>query len=369
MRILVVNVGSSSIKLRLLDATDQVLVNEDLPPPADVDLGAALGRFFARAPDFDAVGHRVVHGGSEFTSPVRLDEGIDERLDRLADLAPLHNARSLISIRATQQLRPDVPQVACFDTSFHATLPEEAATYAVPWEWTKRWGLRRYGFHGLSHAWASRRAAELIGRPVSDLRLVTAHLGSGASLAAVSGGRSVDTTMGFTPVDGLVMATRSGSVDPGLLLWLQQHGGLTAGALEQALDLESGLLGLSGQSSDLRAVLAAAARGDGRARLAYGVYLHRLCALVASMAAAMGGIDGLVFTGGAGEGSARLRGDACAGLGFLGVALDVGRNDKTEPDDRVLSPPGSGVAVAVVAAREDVEIARQVRLLLEQPSI
>jgi acetate kinase len=369
VRVLVVNAGSSSIKLRLLDSTDQVLVGEDLPPPADVDLAEALSHFFARSPDVDAVGHRVVHGGSELSAPVRLDEAIDQRLDRLADLAPLHNGWSVISIRATQQLRPDLPQVACFDTSFHATLPEEAITYALPWQWTQRWSLRRYGFHGLSHAWASQRAAELIGRPISDLRLVTAHLGSGASLAAVSGGRSVDTTMGFTPLEGLVMATRSGNVDPGLLLWLQHHGGLTAERLEQALERESGLLGLSGRSSDLRVVLATADEGDGRARLAYGVYLHRLRALVASMAAAMDGMDGLVFTGGAGEGSARLRGDACAGLGFLGVALDVGRNDKTEPADRLLTPAGAGVAVAVVAAREDVEIARQVRLLLEQRSI
>jgi acetate kinase len=369
VHVLVVNAGSSSVKLRLLDAADQVRASEDLPPPADVDLGEALTRFFARAPDVDAVGHRVVHGGSEFSGPVRLDEAIDECLDRLADLAPLHNAQSVSSIRATQQLRPDLPQVACFDTAFHSDLPEEAATYALPWQWTDRWKLRRYGFHGLSHAWASRRAALMISRPVSDLRLVTAHLGSGASLAAVSGGRSVDTTMGFTPLEGLVMATRSGSVDPGLLLWLQHHGGLTAEALEQALDRESGLLGLSGRSPDLRAVLDAADEGDGRSQLAYGVYLHRLRALVASMAAAMGGMDGLVFTGGAGEGSARLRRDACAGLAFLGVAIDDGRNDKTEPADRVLSPAGAGVAVAVVAAREDVEIARQVRLLLEQRSI
>ena len=369
MRVLVVNAGSSSIKLRLLDARDQVLVSEELPPPADVDVREALSRFFARASDVDAVGHRVVHGGREFTGPVRLDEAMDERLDRLADLAPLHNARSLISIRATQQLRPDLPQVACFDTSFHATLPEESATYAVPWQWIERWALRRYGFHGLSHAWASRRAAQLIGRPVAELRLVTAHLGSGASLAAVSSGRSVDTTMGFTPLDGLVMATRSGSVDPGLLLWLQQHGGLTAEALERALDRESGLLGLSGRSSDLRVVLGAADQGDGRAHLAYGVYLHRLRALIASMAAAMGGMEGLVFTGGAGEGSARLRDDTCAGLEFLGVAIDDGRNDRTEPADRLLSPPAAATSVAVVAAREDIEIARQVRLLLDERAI
>ena len=364
MAVLVVNAGSSSLKLRLLDAAQQVQASDDLPPVADDDLGQALGRFLATTGGVDAVGHRVVHGGSEFRGPVRLDEAVDDRLDRLTDLAPLHNPPSIAAIRAVQRLDPSLLQVACFDTAFHATLAEEAAVYAVPWEWTRRWGLRRYGFHGLSHAWASRRAADLMQRRLSGLRLVTAHLGSGASLAAVAGGRSVDTTMGFTPLDGLVMATRSGSLDPGLLLWLQHHGGLAAEQIERSLEQESGLLGVSGRSGDLRVVLAAADDGDDRARLAYAIYIHRLRSLIAAMAATMGGLDGLVFTGGAGEGSARLRRDACAGLGFLGVALDEGSNDAPTPADRVLSPASAAVAVSVVAAREDIEIARQVREVL-----
>ncbi|HEX6475817.1 MAG TPA: acetate/propionate family kinase, partial [Acidimicrobiales bacterium] len=355
MPVLVVNSGSSSLKLRLLDADHHVQASEDLPPVGEDDLGQALGRFLATGGGVDAVGHRVVHGGSEFRGPVRLDEAVDERLDRLSDLAPLHNPPSVAAIRAVHELDPSLPQVACFDTAFHATLAEEAAVYAVPWEWTRRWGIRRYGFHGLSHAWASRRAAEVMERPLTGLRLVTAHLGSGASLAAVARGRSVDTTMGFTPLDGLVMATRSGALDPGLVLWLQQHGGLAAAQIEQALEQESGLLGVSGRSGDLRVVLGAADAGDDRARLAYRIYLHRLRSLIAAMAATMGGLDGLVFTGGAGEGSARLRRDACTGLDFLGVAVDDASNNAPAPDDRLLSPRSAAVAVTVVAAREDIE--------------
>ena len=257
------------------------------------------------------------------------------------------------------------PQVACFDTAFHVTMPLEALTYALPDAW-RDLGLRRFGFHGLSHAWASRRAAALIGSPPASLRLVTAHLGAGASLAAVAGGRSVDTTMGFTPLEGLVMATRSGSVDPGLLLWVLRHLRLTVDELEEALDRRSGLLGLSGISSDLRQVLEAADDGDDRARLAFDVYVHRLRADVAAMVAAMDGIDGLVFTGGAGEGSARLRQEAVAGLGFLGLALDQERNaaDGASTPDRAISPENASPSVIVVRAREDLEIARQVRGLL-----
>ena len=360
MHVLVVNAGSSSLKLRVLDAAQRVQASDDLPPVADDDIDRTLGGFLSANPDVDAVGHRVVHGGADFRGPVRLDEAVDDRLDRLSDLAPLHNPPSVAAIRAVQRLRPELAQVACFDTAFHATMPDRAATYAVPWEWTRRWGLRRYGFHGLSHAWASRRTAELLDQPLTSLRLVTAHLGSGASLAAVAGGRSVDTTMGFTPLDGLVMATRSGALDPGLVLWLQRHGRLRGEVIERALEHESGLLGVSGRSGDLRVVLDGADAGDDRARLAYDIYVHRLRTMTASMAAAMEGLDGLVFTGGAGEHSARLRRDACAGLGFLGVALDQERNDSERPADRLLSPRGTSVAVAVVAAREDIEIARQV---------
>jgi acetate kinase len=270
----------------------------------------------------------------------------------------LHQPRALAGIRATAALLPGVPAVACFDTAFHATLPPAAATYALPSDWRERFGLRRYGFHGLSHAWASRRAGELLGRPVDSLRLVTAHLGAGASLCAVHAGRSVDTTMGFTPLEGLVMATRSGDVDPGLVLWLLEHGGLTAAEVAEGLESRAGLLGLSGRSGDMRDVLAGVDEGDPRARLAYEVWLFRLVAAVAAMAAAMGGVDGLVFTAGIGEHSPRARADACARLGFLGVAVDGNANGGAQADAVI------GEGVVVVTAREDRQIASEVRAVV-----
>jgi acetate kinase len=360
-RVLVVNAGSSSLKLRLLGPSDEVLVASDLP--ATDEFESALSGFMEQAPEPDAVGHRVVHGGAEFPRALRVDGDVEDSLGRLADLAPLHNPPALRAMHALRSLRPDLPAVACFDTAFHATLPPEASAYALPAEWVKRWPLRRFGFHGLSHAYAARRAAELLERPLEELRLVTAHLGAGASLAAVSAGRSVDTTMGFTPMEGLVMATRSGSVDPGLLLWVQRHGELGVDEAERALDREAGLLGLSGRSGDMREVIAGAEDGDERCRLAFNVYVHRLAASVAAMAASMSGIDGLVFTGGVGENSALVRGTAGARLSFLGAAIDDERNGQGQ-DDRLISPSEADVQVLVVAAREDLEIAREVRALL-----
>ncbi len=363
MKVLTVNAGSSSLKLRIIGPGDGVGETADLPRHSGESVAAALSNFLAEAPAFDAVGHRVVHGGAEFDAPVLLDQRAEAALDRLDGLAPLHNPPAVEAVRVLLRLRPGLPQVACFDTTFHAGLPSEASTYALPHEWITRWGLRRYGFHGLSHRYASRRGAQLVGRPASELRLVTAHLGSGASLAAVAAGRSVDTTMGFTPLAGLVMATRSGDVDPGLVLWLLQETGLTVQQVEDGLENGSGLLGLSGVSADLRAVLTAVDAGDDRAGVAYAVYLHRLRAAVAAMAASMGGLDGVVFTGGIGENSARLRRDACRGLNFLGVAVDDDANEQLS-GDRVVSPAGTSVFVVVVAAREDLEIARQVRKVL-----
>ncbi len=368
MRVLVVNAGSSSLKLSVLDGDDSSLMVSELDLPAPGAIGEVLERALRDAPAVDAIGHRVVHGGHEFTGPLFLEAASERRLEQISELAPLHNPPAIAAILKLQSLWPDLPQVACFDTAFHVTMPPEASTYALPDAW-RDWGLRRFGFHGLSHAWASGRAAELLGLPVEQLRLVTAHLGAGASLAAVSGGRSVDTTMGFTPLEGLVMATRSGSVDPGLLLWVLRHGHLTVDELEDALDRRAGLSGLSGVSGDLREVLHAADGGDARSQLAFGVYVHRLRAEVGAMVVAMGGFDGLVFTGGAGEGSARLRHEACSGLGFLGIELDERRNnsDPTEAADRVVSRNGTAPAVLVVHAREDLEIARQVRALLTRP--
>jgi len=366
VRVLTVNAGSSSLKLRVIGLDDAVVATADLSHQARGSVDGEISQFLTRVSPFDAIGHRVVHGGCDFQAPLVLDGHVEEALGALADLAPLHNPSAIEAVTVLRRLRPDVPQVACFDTAFHAGLPAEAATYALPHEWNSRWGLRRFGFHGLSHAYASGRAAALMGRPPGELRLVTAHLGSGASLAAVAGGRSVDTTMGFTPLEGLVMSTRAGDVDPGLLLWLLRRGGLSAGEIEETMETGSGLLGLSGVSADLRLVVAAADAGDDRAGLAYAVYLHRLRAGVAAMTAAMDGVDGVVFTGGAGESSSRLRRDACSGLGFLGLGIDEDLNEAAS-GDRLVSPVGASTSVMVVAAREDLEIARQVREVLGQP--
>jgi acetate kinase len=364
VNVLVVNAGSSSLKLRLLDGTDTLMATRDLPRPASGELGDVLESFCQENPDIDAAGHRVVHGGSAFRQPILLDDGTEAALEALEDLAPLHNPPSLAAIEALRLRRPDLPQVACFDTAFHADMPAKAATYAVPQEWRERWDIRRFGFHGLSHAWSSRRAGELLGQPREQLRLVTAHLGAGASLAAVSFGRSVDTTMGFTPMEGLVMATRSGSVDPGLLLWVQRRGGLSVDDVEDALERHSGLRGLSGRYVDLRDVIKAADAGDQSAQLAYDVFVYRIQTNVAAMCAAMAGVDALVFTGGAGEASARLRGDVCAALGFLGIEVEVATNNRCSGDGPI-STRGITPAVLVVSAREDLEITRHVRELLE----
>ena len=305
----------------------------------------------------DAVGHRIVHGGTEFVEPVVIDETVVRRIEALTDLAPLHQPKSLRALELVSTKLPGVPAVACFDTAFHAAMPAAASTYALPREWRRRWPLRRFGFHGLSHAYASRRAAELVGVPVEELRIVTCHLGAGASLAAVRGGRSVDTTMGFTPLEGLVMATRSGSLDPGLILWLEEHMGMPPSELASTLEQRSGLVGLAG-SDDMKAILE---RDDDDARLAVEVYVHRLRREIAAMAASLDGLDVLVFTGGVGERAASIRARAAEGLGFLGVELDARRNEDAQPDADIGAGP---VRTIVIAAREDLEIARGVRSAL-----
>ena len=362
--ILIVNAGSSSLKLRLLGADDEVFERVDLPAiadPSDIDQLAGVLRKF---PAVHAAGHRVVHGGPEFRESVLITGDVLERLRALSDLAPLHNPAALAGLDAMRAAAPGIPNVACFDTAFHASLPPAAATYAVPRQWTEEWGIRRYGFHGLNHAYTSRRVAELLSRPAEELRIVSCHLGAGASLAAVAGGRSVDTTMGFTPMEGLVMATRSGSIDPGALLYVQRHRGLTAGEVERILDEESGILGLSGRSADMRVVEQAASEGDPRAKLALDVYIHRLRAGIAAMVASMGGLDVLAFTGGVGEGSAYVRAAAVAGLAFLGLRLDPDRNAGDIDTDIELSPEDARVQVLLVHAREDLQIAREVRAVL-----
>jgi acetate kinase len=360
LRILAVNAGSSTVKLSLLGDDDQTLAERELQAPrTEVDareLRAALEDGMGGA---DAVAHRIVHGGERFREAVRIDPGVVEALQSITELAPLHQPKSLRALAAVSALLPDVPAVACFDTAFHATLDPAAFTYAVPSAWRSRWGVRRYGFHGLSHGWVAHRVSERFG----DLsRIVSCHLGAGASLCAIRDGRSIDTTMGFTPLAGLVMATRSGDIDPGMLLWLLERDELSEPEVAAALERQSGLLGLTG-TADMRQALARAQDGERDARLGVDVYLHRLRAGIAAMAAALGGLDALVFTGGVGEHAPAVRAGAADGLEFLGVALDPGANEDAD-DDREIGCAGAAVRTLVLHAREDLEMARQARLVV-----
>ena len=313
-----------------------------------------------------AVGHRVVHGGAEYRRAVPIDAAVKVGIARLADMAPLHNPAALEAIEATQAALPGVPQVAAFDTAFHATLPPTAYLYPLPYEWYARWGVRRFGFHGLSHAYCAGRAAELLGRPAERLKLVTCHLGNGCSLAAVEGGRSVATSMGFTPLDGLMMGTRPGALDPGLLLHLLRRGLLDPAGLDDALTHRSGLLGVSGVAADMRAVLAARAAGDGRATLAVDLFVAHFRDGVAAMAGAMGGLDALVWAGGIGEHAAEVRAAAGRALAWLGVELDEAANAAVRPDADVAAA-GSRVRALVVHTREDLMVARETRRALAGP--
>jgi acetate kinase len=361
---IVVNAGSSSLKVAVLGPDDVINAEFQLDYWDGSPDHAGLMDFLSQAGRGASVsGHRVVHGGSRFSEAVLIDESVTAAIRDLTDLAPLHQPRALAGITAAHQALPGVPGVACFDTAFHAGMPLAAARYALPGAWVQRFDLRRFGFHGLSHGYAARRAAQLLGADLAVLRIVSCHLGAGASLAAVQGGRSIDTTMGFTPLEGLVMATRSGTVDPGLIVWLLQHGRLDLDEVAAGLEQSAGLAGLSGlPAGDVRDVQRAAADGDPAARLAIDVYLHRLRREIAAMAAAMNGLDVLVFTGGIGEHNPPIRAAAAAGLEFLGVRIDPDRNAATADAD--ISHPEASVSALVITAREDIEIARQARQVL-----
>jgi acetate kinase len=366
--VLTVNAGSTSVKVRVLDAADQVLAESDLGalPGSEAALDAALTDLAERFP-IAAVAHRIVHGGPRHAAPMLVDDDLASELSRLISLAPTHAGPALAALRVARAVLA-VPHVACFDTAFHARLPAGAATYPIPLRWRERYGLRRFGFHGLSHAYAARRATEMLDADPAAARLVTCHLGGGASLAAVRGGRSFDTTMGFTPLEGVVMATRSGSVDPGMLLWLACTAGVGIDQLAHGLEHESGLLALAGRPDTLGVLFARADDGDERSQLAVDVYLHRLAAGIAAMTASIGGLDGLVFSGGVGEHEPRLRYATAERLGYLGVAVDPVRNAVTDRTDAVVSPDDSPAAVLVVHAREDLELARAAREYMREPA-
>lgn len=369
MRVLVLNAGSSSLKAQYLDDGEvvfDVLVERigeggDAPDDHGQAVGTLLERFDDGLEPPQAVGHRVVHGGPELTAPTLLDDDAIAAIEKVVPLAPLHNPANLAGIRAAREAFADVPHVAVFDTAFHATMPPAAHRYAVPSEWHDEHGVRRFGFHGISHEYVAGRAAELLDRPLEDLRLVTAHLGNGQSVCAVDGGRSVDTSMGFGPLAGLVMGTRSGDVDPTVVQYLVDEVGLSLDEVFHALNKQSGMKALAG-SNDLRDVEAAAADGDDDASLALDVMVHRLVAYVGAYAVGMGGLDGLVFTAGIGEHSALVRRRVCAGLGLLGVALDDEANESVDGAARI--DVGEGPAVLVVPTDEEGAIARQVAELV-----
>lgn len=396
MKILVLNAGSSSQKSCLYDLSSQQLPTLPLDPVweaqidwthqqgvAEITVETAAGAtlkeaipFTAREPvmarmletlssgatqvlanaaEIDAVGHRVVHGGQHYHDSVRITAEVKATIAGLSPLAPIHNPVNLEGIEAIEKILGDVPQIAVFDTAFHAGMPDAAAIYPVPYDWVEK-GIRRYGFHGTSHRYCAQRTADLLQRNLEDLRIVTCHLGNGCSLAAIQNGRSVNTTMGFTPLDGLMMGSRSGSVDPSILFYLMREEQYTVDQLEHSLNRASGLLGVSGVSNDLRLVMQAIDEGNARAQLALEIYIHRLKQFVGGMIATLGGIDALVFTAGVGENAPNVRSEACAAFSYLGLKLDLAQNAQS-PRDQIISAPDSTVAVLVIHTQEDWMIA------------
>jgi acetate kinase len=392
LSVLVINAGSSSLKFGLFDAeAREALVSGLVDWTGDkqhADLvvhvgeseqvrtqfpasgqGAAVEEAVRRLTEsgsalsvregaITAVGHRVVHGGTRFRSSVRIDQEVKAAIGELVELAPLHNPSALEAIEAAEKALPGVPQVAVFDTAFYADLPPRAYVYPLPYEWYADWGVRRFGFHGISHAYCAGRAAELLHTRASGSRIVVCHLGNGCSATAIRDGMAVATTMGFTPLEGLMMGTRPGSVDPGVLLYVQSRRGVNIDELDRTLNHRSGLLGVSGLSSDFRQVEAAAKRGEERARLALEIYADRVRAAVGSLAVTLGGIDALVFTAGVGENSASLRAAACDGLECLGLLLDPSRNAACRPDSDVAANE-SPARILVIHTCEELLIARE----------
>ncbi len=377
-RVLVLNSGSSSVKYRLMDMAGETRLAsgtvERIGEPGGVPDHASALRTVAGelagqdlgldSPRLAAVGHRVVHGGTRFTEPTVITDEVLEGIRDLVPLAPLHNPANITGIEVARELRPDLPQVAVFDTAFHATLPEAAARYAIDAGTAERYGIRRYGFHGTSHAYVSRAAAGLLGREPDEVNVIVLHLGNGASASAVRGGVCVDTTMGMTPLEGLVMGTRSGDLDPGAVFHLARVAGLDTDAIDTLLNKKSGLLGLCGDN-DMREIGRRMAEGDADARLAFDVYVHRLRRYVGAFTAVLGRVDVIAFTAGVGENSAAVRAAAMRDLENLGVVMDQVRNAVRAAGPRLVSADGSPVAVAVVPTDEELAIARDTYALAQ----
>jgi acetate kinase len=328
------------------EATEELLKN----------LWTGPARILGKASEISIVGHRIVNGGKDYEQPTLITAEVKAAIARMAAFAPLHNRAELEGIEIAEQRLGSVPQVAVFDTGFHSRMPEPAVVYPGPYEWLER-GIRRYGFHGINHQYCAERAAQMLGKDLAALKLVTCHLGNGCSLAAIRGGHSVDTTMGFTPLEGLMMGTRSGSVDPGILIYLLRENHLTGDQMDALLNTKSGLLGISGVSGDMRQVIGAMKGGNEQAKLAFEIFVHRLRSCIGSMIAVLGGIDALVFTAGMGENSPEVRTAACTNLGFVGAKLDPKKNAHPKLDADI-SHPDSRVRILVIRAQEDWAIAR-----------
>ncbi|MGW0611338.1 acetate kinase [Streptomyces sp. NPDC002788] len=393
-RVLVLNSGSSSVKYQLLDMRDSSRLAVGLVErigeqtsrlkhtPAGgesrergcaiADHDAALKAVAEElgkdglgldSPELAAIGHRVVHGGKSFTEPTVIDEAVLAEIERLIPVAPLHNPANLTGIRTARALRPDLPQVAVFDTAFHTTMPESAARYAIDVKTADEHRIRRYGFHGTSHAYVSRATAELLGKDPSEVNVIVLHLGNGASASAVRGGKCVDTSMGLTPLEGLVMGTRSGDMDPAVIFHLMRVGGMSADEIDTLLNKKSGLIGLCGDN-DMREIRRRVDAGDEQAGLAFDIYIHRLRKYIGAYYAVLGRVDAVAFTAGVGENAAPVREAALAGLEELGLAVDGERNAVRGDGARLISPEGARVAVAVVPTDEELEIATQTYALV-----
>ena len=398
MKIFVVNCGSSSLKYQLINMENEeveakglverigisgsvlkhqpkngekVVIEEDMPTHKEAlkhVIDALMHEEYGVIKDMkeiNAVGHRVVHAGEKFACSVVITEEVINALKECIDLAPLHNPPNIIGIEACQQLMPGVPMVGVFDTAFHQTMPKEAYIYALPYELYEKYGVRRYGFHGTSHKYVSQRAAALLGKNIEDLKIVTCHLGNGASVAAVKHGKSVDTSMGFTPLEGLAMGTRCGDIDPAIVKFIAEKEGLDLNGVDKLLNKQSGVLGVSGVSSDFRDIEEAAEKGNERASLALKLFAYRVRKYIGAYAAAMGGIDAIVFTAGLGENSAQMRADVCEGLEFLGVEIDPEKNNVRGKEVDV-SKEGSKVKVLLIPTNEELMIARDTMELIKK---
>ena len=396
MNILVINCGSSSLKYQLINSETEGVLAKGLCERIGIDgmltyqpeggekekseiampthteaINAVLAALtneksgvIKSLSEVGAAGHRVVHGGEKFTSSCLINDESMKAIEECNDLAPLHNPANLIGIRACQELMPGVPMVAVFDTAFHQTMPDVAYTYGIPYEYYEKYKVRRYGFHGTSHSYVSKRTAEIVGKPYDQMKIIVCHLGNGASISAVNCGKSVDTSMGLTPLEGLVMGTRSGDLDPAIIDFVGKKEGLSLDEMNEVLNKKSGMLGISGVSSDGRDLEAAAETGNKRAQLALDVFDYRVIKYIGAYAAAMNGVDAIAFTAGIGENNIKMRKDVCSSLTYLGVKLDEEKNN-VRGEERIISADDSKVQVLLVPTNEELAIARETLALVK----